>query len=421
MLSLDTVRADHLGCYGYARATSPRIDAFARGATLYRRSFASAPWTLPTHASLFTGRYAFEHGAHNLRSEDETRSFTALAPGRYTLAEALKERGYATAAFVANTGFLSRRCGVNQGFDVYQTRRLPARELNDAALEFVGKARRRPFFLFVNYMEAHRPYDARPRPGLLSRAPRQGDDLVPRLYAAVMPGTHDAEPQLVSDLIDQYDTAIANLDEEVGRLLDGLSRAGRDADTVVVLTSDHGEFFGEHRLAEHSKDVYQEVLAVPLVVRAPGQTTARVVDTIASSVDVPRLVLEHLPADPALEKAFPLVLGGHPVLAEEYYARPKDLWHPLWGHRFDRVRTAFFEWPLKLIESSDGRHELYDVERDAREGHSLIRSEPDSAARLAAALAAFRTERGIATPAPEAAPAAPEDLEELRALGYVGG
>jgi hypothetical protein len=167
LLTLDTVRADHLGCYGYSRATSPRLDAFARGATLYRRSFSSAPWTLPSHASLFTGRYSFEHGARNLRSRDPGRSFSALAPGHYTLAEALKERGYATAAFVANTGLLSRRCGVNQGFDVYQTRRLPAREINAAGLEFMRKARKRPFFLFLNYMEAHRPYDARPRPGLL--------------------------------------------------------------------------------------------------------------------------------------------------------------------------------------------------------------------------------------------------------------
>lgn len=421
LLSLDTVRADHLGCYGYGRATSPNLDAFARTATLYRRSFSSAPWTLPTHASLFTGRYSFEHGAHGLRSKDPARSLAALPPERVTLAEVLDERGYATAAFVANTGFLSRRCGVNQGFEIYQTRRLPARELNAAAMAFVRKPRKQPFFLFLNYMEAHRPYDTRPRPGLLERPPSQDPNLIPRLYDAVLPGKADAPAALVRDLVDQYDTAIANLDEEVGNLLAALTAAGHEDDTIVVITSDHGEFFGEHRLAEHSKDVYQEVLAVPLIVRSPGQRVGRVVDTVASSVDVPRLVLDHLPKLGNWPEQFPLAIGNHPVLAEEYYARPKDLWHPIWGPRFDRVRTAFFEWPAKLIESSDGQHELYDLSRDAREVDNRFAAEPAAAARLTQALARFRAERGAPAAAPEAPAAAPEDLEELKALGYVGG
>jgi arylsulfatase A-like enzyme len=420
LLSLDTVRADHLGCYGYERDTSPRLDAFARGATLYRRAFASASWTLPTHASLFTGRYAFEHGAHGLRSKDPARSLAALAPEQTTLAEALRERGYATAGFVANTGFLSPRCGMNQGFETYQLKRLPARDLNAAALDFVRRPRKGPFFLFVNYMEAHRPYDARPRPGLLERAPSQATDLVPRLYEAVLPGRADAPADLVRELIDQYDTAIANLDEEVGRLLDGLHAAGRDADTVVVITSDHGEFFGEHRLAEHSKDVYQEVLAVPLLVRAPGQSQGRVVATLASSVDVPRLILEHFETPDAWRELFPLALGNHPVLAEIYYARPKDLWNPVWGPRFDRIRTALFDWPLKLIDSSDGRHELFDLSRDPREATNLLATQPAEAQRLRAELARFRASRPHA-PSPEAEPAIEPEIEELRALGYVGG
>jgi len=420
LLSLDTVRADHLGCYGYARPTSPRLDAFAAGATRYSRSLASASWTLPTHASLFTGRYAFEHGAHGLRSTEPTRSLRPLDPAAITLAEALRDRGYATAGFAANTAFLSPRCGLNQGFETYRLRRLPARELNSQALGWLAGVQQRPFFLFINYMEAHRPYDIRPRSGLLERPVSQDTELIPRLYEAVMPGTADAPPELVRELIDQYDTAIANLDEEIGHLLDALREQGRDADTVLAVTADHGEFFGEHRLAEHSKDVYQEVLAVPLIVRSPGQKAGRVVDTLVSSVDVPRLIFEHSSEAESWAAQFPLAPGNHPVLAEVYYARPKDLVNPAWGARFDRVRTAFFEWPLKLIESSDGRHELFDLGRDPREAQSLFATQQGTAQRMQRALDQFRARRPRSEADLQATPPDENEQEELRALGYVG-
>jgi arylsulfatase A-like enzyme len=278
-------------------------------------------------------------------------------------------------------------------------------------------SKERPFFLFINYMEAHRPYDTRPRVGLLDHPVSQDAELIPKLYEAVMPGATDAPPELVRDLVDQYDTAIANLDEEIGHLLDGLRDLGRDADTVVVVIADHGEFFGEHRLAEHSKDVYQEVLAVPLIVRSPGQDVGRVVDTLVSSVDVPRLILEHL-ADPgAWSGQFPFAPGNQPVLAEVYFARPKDLQNPVWGARFDRIRTAFFEWPLKLIESSDGHHELYDLAGDPREARSLCATRRDAVRRLQTALDEFRAGRPRSEAEVEGKPL---DEEELRAVGYVG-
>jgi hypothetical protein len=131
------------------------------------------------------------------------------------------------------------------------------------------------------------------------------------------------------------------------------------------------------------------------------------------------MILDHVPTEGSWRDAFPLALGNHPVLAEEYYARPKDLWHPVWGPRFDRVRTAFFDWPLKLIESSDGRHELYDLAGDPREATSLLVTREEAAVRLAKDLDRFRAARGTAE-GPEAPPARPEDLEALRALGYLG-
>jgi arylsulfatase A-like enzyme len=320
---------------------------------------------------------------------------------------------------VANAGYLAKRYGCDQGFDTYRVGRAPASHKNRQAFEWLEGRAGGPLFLFLNYMDAHRPYNTTPRPGF--SAPRD-DGLIVRLYDAVMPGTAPVPAALRQQVIDQYDLAIANLDQEVGRLLDRFRELGLYDDAVVVITSDHGEYFGEHHLVEHSKEVYQQALHVPLLVKAPGQRAGRVLDTVVSSVDVPRLVLEHFPASrrERLQALFPYAPGNHPVLAEIYYTRTKDLFHPLWGHRFDRVRTALLDWPIKLIESSDGRHELYDLAADPRESSSLFETRRDLAERLSARLAGFRRAHP-AHPMPDAArPLSPDEEEELRSLGYLG-
>jgi arylsulfatase A-like enzyme len=422
LITLDTVRADHLGCYGYSRTTSPRIDAFAKGATLYRRSLATAPWTLPTHASLFTGRHPFEHGAHSFRVTAPGNNINPLAASQLTLAEALRGEGFQTGAIVANAGYLARRYGVDQGFETYLVGRSPARIKNRQAFKWLAEKQAGPFLLFVNYMDAHRPYNTAPRPGLLPRPAAEDASLVVQLYEAVMPGTAPPPRGLAEQVKDQYDTAIANLDEEVGRLLDRLQAIGAYDDAVVVITSDHGEYFGEHALVEHSKDVYQEVLFVPLIVKAPRQARGRVEERVVSSVDVPRLILEGFTAArrERLVPLFPYVPGNHPVVAEAYFTRSKDLFDPRWGFRFARVRTALFEWPIKLIASSDGRHELYDLAADPREAASLFATRGDVAGRLTGRLQAFLASRPRASGPDDARPQSDEDLEELRALGYVG-
>jgi arylsulfatase A-like enzyme len=271
-------------------------------------------------------------------------------------------------------------------------------------------------------MDAHRPYNAKERFGLLPRPVSKNHTLMARLADAVMPGEGEMPEALRQQVVDQYDTAIANLDEELGRLFDRLKRDELWDDTLVVVTSDHGEFLGEHQLVEHSKDVYQEALAVPLIVKAPRQREARVSDDVISSVDLPRLIVTHLaPARrDLLLPAFPYEPGNHPVLAELYYTRTKDLLHPRWGHRFDRVRTALLRWPMKLIHSSDGRHELYDLAADAGEQRNLYAERADVANALLGELEAFRRAHPAYAGPREAAPLDAEALEQLRALGYVG-
>jgi len=146
----DTLRADHLGCYGYKRNTSPTTDAFAKKAILYTRAFASSPWTVPTHASFFTGRYPFEHGAHTFKVAKPKNNVNSLHKKSLTLAEVFKEEGYDTAAFVANAAYLSTRWQLNQGFDTYHVGRVRAATLNKHIFEWLDIHAENHFFLFIN-------------------------------------------------------------------------------------------------------------------------------------------------------------------------------------------------------------------------------------------------------------------------------
>lgn len=425
LVTLDTVRADHLSAYGYPVATTPRLAALAREATLYERALSSAPWTIPAHASLFTGKHPFEHGAHDFEVKDpEASNVHPLDARHLTLAEALKAAGYSTQAFVANAGYLAPRWQLDQGFDSYRVGRAPASELSRRALKWLGGAGEQPFFLFVNYMDAHRPYNAVPRPGLLPRpvAPDRGRALQD-LYQRVMAPRGPVPRELVQRVTDQYDTAIANLDEGLGLLLDGLRRLGLYERTLIVITSDHGEYLGEHQLVEHSKDLYQPVLWVPLVVKEPGVTKGRVERTPISSVDVPRLILSKLPHERvgSVLPSFPYEPGNHPLLAECYYTRAKDLVGKPWSSRFQRVRTALFDWPFKYIASSDGRHELFQLEADPAESSDLLARERGEAERLARSLQAFTAAHPRWQARDTPAPADADEREELRALGYVDG
>jgi len=430
LIVLDTLRAEQLSCYGYARQTSPNLDAFAAGATRYARALNASPWTLPSHASLFTGLYPFEHGAHSFPIETKIpKNAYPLDERHETLTEALAAEGYQTAAFVCNVGYLGPWTRMDQGFELYRCRSEYVEEQLPRVLEWVEREAKAPFFLFLNWMDTHRPYNTRPRPGFIDPpAPHerreQKPKLVQRLANTVMRDGQPAPEALRQRVVDQYDTAIANQDEQLGRLFDRLRALALFEDAVILVTSDHGEYFGEHFLVEHSKDVYQEALWAPLIIKGPGQREGAVDETLVSSVDLPDLILRRLPKPLAsrLAPKFPYKAGQHALISENYYSRTKDLFNPRYGDRFKRVRTALFEWPYKYIRSSDGKHELYDLGADPREADNLFASQPERAAAMARRLEAFEASRPRATGQhkDESAPT-PAELQELEALGYVGG
>lgn len=423
LISLDTVRADHLGCYGYARPTSPNIDRFAEHSVRYERSIATAPWTLPSHASMFTGLYPHEHGARSFKVSDRHRNNARPLPRSHTrLAEVLQGLGYRTAAFVANNVYLTKRWNLHQGFDEYLVERQRAPGVNRATLRWLASRDEQPFFLFVNYMDAHRPYNTASGPSQVDWDVPRDRSLLNQLIDAAMAGDGEADPALRDAVVAQYDNGIAHVDRAVGQLLSALDEAGHGDRALIVVTSDHGEYFGEHRLVEHSKDVYEAAVHVPLLIREPGRRRGRSDETPVTSAHLPRMILERIPAAHRELAHFPRRAGDEPILSENYFTRTKDLLHPVWGHRFEDVRTAIYDMPLKLIHSTRDAPELYDIERDPRERDDLAPGRPGKVEELVHRVpdALRREDAGDEPDDAEAAPElTPQERRNLRALGYM--
>jgi len=451
LVVLDTVRADRLSSYGYARPTTPELDAFARDATRYSSFWSTAPWTLPGHASLFTGAYPMRHGA--------TQEHPSLARRFATLAEVLRDAGFASFAASGNP-LVGPHTGLDQGFaTLVETWRIDGGEaIPGATFHPVTRAfarflaaqpRERPFFAFLNYMDAHFPHT--PPPELRQRFARrpidaQEADRIGRRswFDHYLDGPFPAdEMELRSDL---YDAELAQLSREIGRLLDVLRRDGRYDTTVIAITSDHGEQFGEHGLVEHAFSLYEPVLRVPLLLRAPGGARrGDVVEALGQLVDLPQTLLALCGVESA-----PLAAQGvnlldpsarrEEVIAEYYFPNATLGWvgfdkatraGPRIAPYLRRLRSIHRDG-RKLVWSSDGRRELYDLRADPGERRDLLAAgDPGAAAardleaRLDAALERFAEPWATAPPQPDrqldslAARLDPETAERLRRLGYL--
>ena len=347
LIILDTVRAASLSLYG-GRADTPNLNALGESGVVFDRAVSTAPWTLPSHASIFTGLWPHEHGA-------DWR--VALDRRATTLAEVMAQHGYRTGGFVANLVFTSREHGLNRGFQVYRDyRRSPGALLRSASLvqtittsavlrrltgieEVVGRKHGaqvneefldweagigdRPWFAFLNYYDAHEPYlprapyEARYSSGL---PPRRFDEM---RYWNVEGGISDwldlSREQVEAERA-AYEEVIAGLDADVGALLAELRRRGDLERTIVVLTSDHGELFGEHDTHVHGNSVYWRTIHVPLVMSWPGHLPAgqRITEPV-SLRDIGATVLGL--AFPDAPTSFP----GTPLPTANNTARPRDL------------------------------------------------------------------------------------------------
>ena len=417
LIVMDTTRADHIGAYGYPVDTTPNVDAVARHGTLYRNAVSTAPWTLPSHASMFSGLAPHEHGAFT-QWVDELRNNRVPLPGDVpVIAEALQEAGYRTAGFAANNVFLKPRWGVRRGFQDYVSRHAYAPEHTRKVKHWLREEAEEPFFLFVNYIDSHAPYNTEPRPGLIPRPIHPDGRQIDQLKREVMAGDGSVPEALRQRVIDQYDTGLAHMDEGIGELLVELDRLGYRDRSIVIITSDHGEYFGEHQLVEHHKDVYQGGVHVPLIVDSPGEKEG-VDHTVVTSQHVPWLIRERM-NDPAIREVLaPFARSPEetPALVENYYSDAWDVFNEHWGHRFRRIRRGLYDWPYKLIHSTDGAHELYDLGADPEELRDLAGADAE---RVRAMGATVEDAVGDAREDGEAAELSDLEIEQMRALGYM--
>lgn len=289
LITIDTLRADHLGCYGYDRATSPHIDALSRQSTLFERAYTTLPRTTQSVASILTGRYPKTHGARGL--------FSRLPEVNRTLAEVYREAGYDTAAVVSNT-FLRPGQGFEQGFDRYDNP--PERWDADSAEDVTTAARdwldrrsdARPFFLWVHYLDPHWRYEPGARwvgafdPGYTGPFTLYQDLDAGRITKGQAIFESRLAPRDEAHVVALYDGEIARTDEAVGALLARLDRVR--GPLITLLTADHGESLGEHGYHfAHGEYLYEQGLRVPLMLRAPGLVEAgRRTDALVLNVDV---------------------------------------------------------------------------------------------------------------------------------------
>ncbi len=415
---LDTVRADHTSLHGYARGTTPRLDALAAKANVFRRAHASAPWTLPSHASLFTGRVPTEHGAHKVAGTDGVgiRPLGATWP---TLAEWFLESGYATAGFAANEAFLTKTYGLARGFDTWHVALEPGHRVVDRALAWLDAEERDSVFLFVNLMDAHRPYNVSRLgvdvPWTARRAPHK----VAELERTVLAG-EPLDPNLRQNVIDQYDLGIAHADAALGALLDGLAARQRLEGAVVVVTSDHGEHFGEHGLALHGRGVHEEALHIPLVLKQPSQQAGSEDPRRVSSADLPGILAESAEMLSGIGQRFPRRPGGQPTMAQNYFGNLADQKEP-WAARFAEPWAAVYDEDEKALWRANELVAVYDIGTDPGEHTDLTDLDPSVGTRATQTWTQLR-ETLMATEAPDPTETPgldDETRERLEALGYL--
>ena len=283
LISIDTLRADHLGCYGYAADTTPNIDRFSKDAVLFRTAIAHAPSTTPSHASIFTSLLPVHHGA--LRARQRPISDTVK-----TMAEILRDTGYRTISFNGG-GQVSATYGFDRGFEIYESEPGTFAQKVEKATQWMQQNPDAKFFMFLHTYEVHAPYQPDARLMEMFDADYTGDlgdAILPRLLININDGTVAIDEEDARHIVNAYDAEIRSMDLAFAQLVRAMAQEGLFENTIVVFTSDHGEEFGEHsQMGRHSHALYDEVLRVPLIIRLPDRKFAgTVVDRQVRGIDI---------------------------------------------------------------------------------------------------------------------------------------
>jgi arylsulfatase A-like enzyme len=360
LVTIDTLRADHLGCYGYARPTSPAIDALAAGGAIFENGWAHAPSTRYSMPAIASGRWP------SVIAWDESIWWPRMAPEVRTVAQALHDRGYMNGGLFSFSYFARKdRRGFERGMDVYrddraalheavngpmESRGSSSREMTDDAITFVDDHRSRKFFLWVHYYDPHLGYEA-----------------------------HPEVPNFGSERVDRYDAEIRFTDLHFGRLLDHLRAAGLWDRTAVIVTGDHGEGFGEHGVTEHGFDLYRAQTQVPFIVRVPGLPPRRVRVPVGHVDIAPTLVnLARGPAEPSfIGRSLVPDLAGPPAADTESRSVFQEVTSERGKKRALVTATRHLIWNAVPGDTT----ECYDRARDPAEAHDIWESGGDDACR----------------------------------------
>ena len=422
LVVLDAVRAQSLSAYGYARPTSPALERLAARGTVFNQAYATAPWTLPSHGTLFTGRYH-----HQLDADWQT----PLEDAPPTLGALLAQRGYATAGFVANTAYTSRETGVSRGFIHYEDYLVTPAELlvasalgrfvignprlrgllgywdvpgrkwtRDVSASFLRWQERldgRPFFAFLNLYDAHEPY--LPPPEFQARFPlpaARRNKLIRQINQRMAERTGKDQMSAPERAAEQaaYDASIALIDDGIATLLQALERRGALQNTIVVVTADHGELFGEHDLFSHGNALYRPLLHVPLIVAGPDIARGLRVDSVVSLRDLAATLLALAGGPPGALPGRPLLRGPvappSTALAQVNPAPNQDPRYPSARGVMHAISDARFHY----IRHADGSEELYATTDTAEATNLAYRPASDSViTSFRTRLAALRVQR----------------------------
>ncbi len=428
-ITIDTLRADHLGLYGYRRKTSPNIDALAAAGTVFDAAYTFWPKTRGSFVMIHTGRRPSQNGY--------SRTHPVLLGFNPTIAEVLQRAGYATAAFVDNPN-VAAQYGYAKGFGEYRqtweekalgTEMDRARAITEGAIRYLAGVRaEKPFFLWLHYVNPHTPYTPPPPfdTAFIDAEARSGPELpvvatfhggIPTQWAVKGQGRRGY-------YVAQYDGEIAAADQEVGRVMVALKASPVAGRTVVILTSDHGESLGEHGYYfDHGEDIFDPCLAIPLIVHAPGAPAGQRTPALASTLDLMPTILDaakvSYPPDLAGTSLLPAVMASGAVGAPRLYAQNERGLAGAFDRRFKAVATP---------GDTGARMALYDRQADPGETKDLSRLQSDDLRRWGREVELFiergdhewaRTRR-LAEGHPEGeGKMTPEACEKLRALGYV--
>ncbi|MCC7293723.1 MAG: sulfatase [Phycisphaerales bacterium] len=418
LVSIDTLRADHVGAYGYFRATTPAIDALAKDGILFERCISPLARTTPSHASLLTGLYPIEHGLiDNITHE---RNLLVLSDDVETYAEAARSAGYHTAAFVSAAP-VKRETGLSAGFEVWDepdASQRPADETNASFLPWLAKAKDAPFFAWVHYFDPHTPY----RPPAPFDGMFKSDDAL-RAYMKERKFADKAEKQHAEgdvkgakawnseEAINRYDGEVRYVDEQFARVVAALKETGVWDRTVVVVMSDHGEGLGQHDWPNHG-GYWREQLHVPLVMRIPGVSARREPAPISTVDILPKLLAtcDRLPKAKFSAQASSLPPDAAGVI---YSQTP--------GNSGSTIRTLTSErW--RLVRRPGKGELLFDLAADPFEltdVASLHKEEAERMRKQLDAIVAAQSENARRFKPARAEPARRQRVDQLKELGYI--